>query len=771
MNNLEKYLDQVIEQKPIVYEPPAEVQETPPTSNLMESMRRRWPIVLAVALLIIAAGLPAVWFLVEPIYIVQGLVQVKPVVTGVLGEVVPDEMANYGQFVNTQAMLLMNDEKRLQKVVDDLARRNLAFFSGKPTSRIEKLLARIMPKDANEPPDQVLRKAIADEKITAGYLGNSELMFVTMKSQNLDEARTIVNSFLRNYVGQYGIDATTNESQNITILEGQRNEYQKRILATRESIRSLASQYGATVLNPLQEVELQSQAALQSQLTQLEADRIRMEADIGVYEKTEKLELSPEQVVTARTEHINSDPMVDELSTNIVQMERELLAAKQTHLPANPLYAQKEAVLKAFQQRLEERRKTLADEFDTSLEKKLKEAAQQRVIQAKAQQTQIEARIEKIRGVLSEQETRTVTLGNTNLDIQDLQRKLAMDEDVLSLVNRRLQSFEMERDRRPRVQIASLAEMKEKDDKRVKYAAMVVFAALGCGMGLAFLRDKVDKTLQTPADVTRQIDLPILGTTTSSRTIKPALFAEQIAGDYQTIRTNLGLLYNGGMPKRLVVSSPGMREGKTTFAVNLATSLAKSGKKVLLIDGDLRKPDIGHMLNVLNNTSGLQNVLLGEDPSGVVCVLPSSGLHVLAANPRHKGDAYELLTSSTAAEQMERLAREYDHLIVDSPPTLSFPDALVWAKLTDAVILVSFAGQTTAPDLKEAKERFARIRARILGAVLSNVPVEQGLYRQAYTYRSRSASTGRKSSKPKKLLLTSAGQTGPGGADRPAEKN
>jgi capsular exopolysaccharide synthesis family protein len=225
------------------------------------------------------------------------------------------------------------------------------------------------------------------------------------------------------------------------------------------------------------------------------------------------------------------------------------------------------------------------------------------------------------------------------------------------------------------------------------------------------------------------------------------------------------------MPKRLVVSSPGMREGKTTFAVNLATSLAKSGKKVLLIDGDLRKPDIGHMLNVLNNTSGLQNVLLGEDPSGVVCVLPSSGLHVLAANPRHKGDAYELLTSSTAAEQMERLAREYDHLIVDSPPTLSFPDALVWAKLTDAVILVSFAGQTTAPDLKEAKERFARIRARILGAVLSNVPVEQGLYRQAYTYRSRSASTGRKSSKPKKLLLTSAGQTGPGGADRPAEKN
>lgn len=765
MNNLEKYLDQVIEQKPVVYEPPAEVQETPPTSNLMETVRRRWPIVVVVTLLIMAVGLPGVWFLVEPVYIVQGLVRVKPVVPGILDNTPsPDELSNYVQFVHTQALLLMSDEQRLQKIVDDLAGRNLAFFSGRPGTRLEKLLAKVLPRDANELPDQILRKAIAKQTITAGYLQGSELMAVTMKSRNIDEARTIVNSFLRNYVGQYGVETTTSESQNITILENQKNEYQKRIAESRQKLRELAMQYGSTGLDALQAVELQTQSALQSRLTQLEADRVKIEADIGVYEKTETMALAPEQIVAARTSHINSDPMVTELSTNIVQMERELLAAQQTHLPANPVYAQRVAVLKAFQQKLEERRKVLAEEFDANLENKLKEAAQQRVLQAKAQKAQIEAHIDEIRRILSEQQVRTVKMGTTNLDLQDLQRKVEMDEQVLDRVNQRLRWFEMERDRRPRVQIASLAEMKGQDDDRPKYAGMVVFVALGCGLGLALLRDKTDKTIQTPADILRQTDLPILGTTTSSRTVKPALFAEQIASDYQTIRTNLGLLYNGGMPKRLVVSSPGMREGKTTFAVNLATSLAKSGKKVLLIDGDLRKPDIGHMLNVLNNTSGLQNVLLGEDPNGVVCVLPSSGLHVLAANPRYTGDAYELLTSSTASEQMQRLGREYDHLIVDSPPALAFPDALVWAKLTDAVILVSFAGQTTAPDLKEAKERFARIRARILGAVVSNVPVDQGLYRQGYTYRSRSTVSARKTGKPKKLLLSSSGS----GGDRPA---
>lgn len=769
MNNpLEKYLDQVIEQKPIVYEPPAEVQEAPPTTNLMDSVRRRWPIILAVTVVVCALGLPAVWFLVEPTFVVQGMVRVNPVVRGVLtGEVQPDEVANYGQYVNTQAMLLMSDEKGIQKVVDDLAGRNLDFFTGRPSTRIEKLMARILPKDTNDLPDQILRKAIADQKIAAGYVRDSELMAVTMRSQNLEEARAIVNSFLRNYVGQYGVNATTNESQNIVILENQRNEIEKRITDWRNRIRDLAREYGTTVLDPRRDMELSRQAQLQTDLTRYETMKVQLTADIGVYEKTEKLEMSPEQVVAARTAHVNSDPTVEELSRRIVEMEQDLIAVQQTTLPANPIYSQREAVLKAFQAKLQQQKKILEEEFDSKLEATLKEAAQQQVTKAKAQMTQIEARIDEIVRALGEQRVETVKVGNTNLDIQDLQRKLIMDEEMLDQVNRRLKWFEMERDRRSRVAIASPAEMRTKEDKRPKYAAMTVFGALACGLGLALLRDKTDRTLQTPVDVARHVDLPILGTTTSSRTMKPALFAEQIAGDYQTIRTNLGMLYNGGMPKRLVISSPGMREGKTTFAVNLATSLAKSGKKVLLIDGDLRKPDIGHMLNVLNGEGGLQNVLLGEPTNGSVCVLPSSGLHVLAANPRHTGDAYEMLTSPTASEQMERLAREYDHMIVDSPPVLAFPDALVWAKLTDAVILVSFAGQTTAPELREAKERFSRIRARILGAVLSNVPVDQGLYRYSYTYRSRSTPAGRKSGKPKKLLMTPPASAESG--DRPTE--
>ncbi len=772
MNNLEKYLDQVIEQKPIVVEPPAEAQE-PPTTNVLESLRRRWYIVLVTVLVICVIGLPAIWFLIEPMYIVQGAVQVRQAVPSVLtGELQSGEAANYTWFINTQVRMLTSDQTALQTIIDDLVPRRLEFFSGKPRNRVEALIAKVLPGPKGAVPQEmdILRQAIAKEEITATHIPNTELLAVTMKSYNQHEAKTIVNSFLDNYVARSRSAFTSNENDSISALERQRKVLEKQISDGRARRDVAAQRNAAVVLDPNDKLDQDwvtgRLGLLQRELLRLEAQKIQIEGDILTLDPNTPSETTPEQTVAARMAYINADPTVKELTTNVIQMERDLLVAQQTQKTTYPALQQRQAVLDAMKQRLEEREEEAGQEFDSSWQRRLDEIAELRRRQAPEELRQIEARIDQINQNLRDLNENRTTAAKNKLEFQDITVDLTVNEEMLKYVTRRIEERKMEQDRRPQVRDPIPATLLGEDDQRLKLAGMTVFGALACGIGLAFLRDKMDKTLQTPADITRQTELPILGTTTSSRTIKPALFAEQIAGDYQTIRTNLGLLYNGGMPKRLVISSAGVREGKTTFAVNLATSLAKAGKKVLLIDGDLRKPDIGHMLNVLNNEGGLQNVLLGEDPSGIICVLPTSGLHVLAANPRYLGDAYELLTSPTAAEQMERLMREYDHLIVDSPPALAFPDALVWAKLTDAVILVSFAGQTTAPELKEARERFARIRARILGAVLSNVPVDQGLYRYSYTYRSRVTPPGRQGGKPKKMLLTSAGQAG---EERPPE--
>ena len=126
---------------------------------------------------------------------------------------------------------------------------------------------------------------------------------------------------------------------------------------------------------------------------------------------------------------------------------------------------------------------------------------------------------------------------------------------------------------------------------------------------------------------------------------------------------------------------------------------------------------------------------------------------MLAADSRNAADAYELLALPGTARHIDDVGMKYDHVIIDTPPILVFPDAMVWAKMADAVILTCKAGQTLTPDLREAKEKLAQINARVLGTVLSNVRVSHRYYRYGYDYYGSNGKQQKKSRRASAKLL------------------
>jgi capsular exopolysaccharide synthesis family protein len=739
MNEIDKIQDPVVGQEIVNMQIPPE-QGDEATSDMVAGILRRWYIVLLIFLIACGIGLPAIWFTVKPVYSVTGAIRIAPILADILsGEQDRGEISNYESFMNTQAEKITSNAV-VQRVADDLVDKDLSFFKDEPTDLISKWKQKLLGKRTKTEPAIKLKQAIVDGgPIIVAANRRNELIKINMESSNIEDAKQIVDSFIRAYMAIEVVSSNVDENSKLRILETRRDFLKIRIDNNRQTIYQLGQEFGRVDLEGRQDMMLQRVVSLQETLTGVEAERYKLEAQIQLLERNREQAIPAGELLKMRRDYINEDPGVVAFTQNITQLEQELIVAGQTLSPTNPGLIRKTELLRILKETLAEREQEASNAFDNLVAKETAEAGNKQLVTVRSELEQTREYEKRLQEILSQQDVQTIKTGRKQLQIEEYQDKLDSAKEEYSLVLKRIQDLEMQRKRPTRISPHYYADISSVNDKRIKYSIAVVFGSLVCGMGLAYLRDKADQSLRTPDDVVKRIGIQIIGTTTSLDTVKPALLPEQIVGDYQTIRANLGLLGGEGIPKKLVVTSPNMKEGKTTFAVNLATSLSESGKKVLLIDGDLRKPDVARLLNLPKGSRGLHDVLCGVKFEQAVFSVISSGLDVLAADFHDAADAYELLALPSTAKRINIISKKYDHVIIDTPPALVFPDALMWAKIGNAVVLVSFAGHTTMPDLKEAKERMTQANVKVLGTVLSSVQAEHSYYRHGHSYYAQSA--------------------------------
>jgi capsular exopolysaccharide synthesis family protein len=255
--------------------------------------------------------------------------------------------------------------------------------------------------------------------------------------------------------------------------------------------------------------------------------------------------------------------------------------------------------------------------------------------------------------------------------------------------------------------------------RNIAIALVLGFALAG---GLVFLRDQLDDRLRVPEDVESKIGLPLLGVIPRSDDGDPTVALADpksvLAESYSALRTALLYSTREGLPKILLVTSAQASEGKTTTSYAVARGFARVGKRVLLIDADLRRPALHSFLG-LDNGKGLSSVLVGQStvPESIVAS-DLDGLQVLPSGPIPPSPA-ELLSSPRMAAVLEQLERSYDLIVVDSAPILGLADSTELAALADGVMVVIEAHRGRGGQLKNALRRLRSSNPVLLGAVLT----------------------------------------------------
>lgn len=256
------------------------------------------------------------------------------------------------------------------------------------------------------------------------------------------------------------------------------------------------------------------------------------------------------------------------------------------------------------------------------------------------------------------------------------------------------------------------------------------------GVAIAFVLEFLDDTLKTPDDIERRLKLTVLGIipkltgkqtpATASVDLRSA-FSEA----YRSVRTALQFATDSGIPRVLLVTSAGPGEGKSTTATALGRNFAQLGKRVLIIEADMRNPAL-HKTMTRDTDKGLSNLLVGESSlPEVITQSGHDGLDVIFAGPLPPNPA-ELLSGSRMVSLLAITREHYDQIIIDGPPTMGIADAPILANTAGATLMVVHSGSTKIAAAQAAIKRLRVARARLLGVVLTKYDAKIAGYGYQY---------------------------------------
>lgn len=548
-------------------------------------------------------------------------------------------------------------------------------------------------------------------------VGNSRLVDISFQSHDRKLSAEAVNSLADTFIEwllNRKLDAT---KQGRDFLKKQIEQTQINLEQSEEELNAFAKSHDIVSLDEKMNLTYHTFSELNDALAKAETQRLEKEA-LYKHVLNGNIEALPQ---------VLSDPYIQNLKQEHATIHSQYSELSATFKPGYPKLKELGAKVAELQRKIDEAENSVAASIKSDYEAALKKE-------------------ETLRESHDKQKILASALNDKSIQYNILKREVDSNESIYNTLLQRLKETEVSSAiTASNIQVVDYAQIpllpfKPNVTLNLLFACII---GLGGGIFLAFFIEYFDNTVKSPEDVRDKLNYPVLGGVFESKEagtlgspVEKSFLLDprsHIAEAFRTIRTSLLLSTPGKPPRSILITSCFPAEGKTTVSINLASSFAQAGSKVLLLEADLRRPRIGSVLG--NNGLGLSSYLTGNANLGdVISEGDVPNMYVLPVGPIPINPA-ELVGSDIMKNLMEILEEDYDYIIVDGPPALGFVDAHIISNIVDGVAVVVRAGKTPRKSIRELIDRLWNLRANFLGVIVNGIELNQkSYYYQSYSY-------------------------------------
>jgi capsular exopolysaccharide synthesis family protein len=728
----------------------AEQTELYPRATLREIyftlLKHRW----AAAAVVLATWLLGAFsrYLETPVYRSTALIQIDWERINLVEDVMVNPTRGMADLYGTQEKIVRS-RLLAERVVDDLRLWEHSLFVSDPAAAA----------DSQKTASSIARSI--QGMIDVRRVEKTQLMEVSIVTPDPELSADLANSLVEQYI-QFNVDSESGRARGTSeFIDGEVEELRRDIMEKERLLRD-GARNKAIVMGESRDdnIVMQRLETLNLQLTEAEAERAAAEAKFRSIGRAD-----PRSIEEVRN------------SSAVRELERKRLALAEKHEELSSTFGPDWPEMKRL-------RNAIA-EVERSLDEMVREEARKIAAEARVSYQEALDRETLIRRSLEEQKSNVQDLQMATADFEQVKVELSNQRQMLQGLLKRRSESDLTADlgeRQPvKIKIIERAEPMASPyspGARRRFM-MVVLLGLVLGVAAAYLIDHWDDSIHTVEDLKRYIPLPYLGMiprygerpalsqigrklsgeprveasqaledTMASRRSNylptlydrnPALAESRntLSERFRFLRGSMLLSTPGSVPKVVLVTSPDKSCGKTFVSSNLSCALVQLGKRVLLIDSDLRNPKL-HRVFHYRNRVGLTNVLTGQKQLGEGCIMRTDipNLFLLMAGPASPNPG-ELLASQAMEKILANCAVHFDFVILDSAPLLPVFDSHILSTRCDGVILVARAGVTSRNATLQSVELVSRVNGRITGIVLNDVNLEdyaQYYYHSHYTY-------------------------------------